>query len=164
MEPEDTIGSIRDQETSTIADVERLRALTVKFPKDSYLWDVLGDISQMIDSESVTSDFSLQCYLTAIAADPTYWQAHESLGHWYDLAEDFPLAQRHFLLAIEHGADDSVRVALASILAQMGLEADALAELDRCEDPNAEIVLDMRREIAEGYHDPDNDDELTNAE
>lgn len=164
MEPDDTIDSIREQETWTIAHVERLRALTVTYPEDSYLWDVLGDISQMIDSESTTNDFSLQCYLTAIAADPAYWPAHESLGHWYDLAENFPLAQRHFLLAIEHGADDSARVALASVHSQMGLRSDAFAELDRCEDQQAEIVLDMRREIAEGYHDPDNDDELTKAE
>jgi tetratricopeptide (TPR) repeat protein len=164
MEPDDTIDAIREKETWTLADVERLRALTVTYPNDSYLWDVLGDIAQMVDSEALPDDFSLQCYLAAVAADPSYSPAHESLGHWYDLAENFPLAQRHFLLALEHEADDSIRVALASVLAQMGLKADAFAELDRCEDQDAEIVLEMRHEIAEGYHDPDNGDELTKTE
>lgn len=86
----------------------------------------------------------------AVRIDPDYAQAHNSLGYWYDIAADFPLAKYHFERAIALGAGDIARVGLARVLAQMGFDDDAFATLDACDNPAGESATELRREIAEG--------------
>lgn len=161
MEPDDTIDAIRARGQSwTVADVDRLLVLLERFPDDPYLLDVLGDASQLVDHPTLADDFAFQCYQRAVAADPTCWTAHVSLGHWYDIAEDFPKSEQHFRKAIELGAGDQARIALASVIAQMGDRDAAFKLLDECEDSDDFDVATMRSEIADGMHDPvlaDND-------
>jgi hypothetical protein len=150
MEPDDTIDAIRSQDRWTSADVDRLRDLSGDFPDDPYLWDTLGDVSQMTDSSAVGNGFALNCYLNAVRADPDYGPAHNSLGYWHDIAAEFLLAKHHFERAIELGVGDVARVGLARVLAQMGCSDDASATLDSCDDPAGDSVVELRREIAEG--------------
>lgn len=165
MEPDDTIDAIRDQDRWTLADVNRLRDLTERYPDDPYLWDMLGDVSQMIDVSAVGSDFARDCYLNAVRVDPDYGQAHNSLGYWCDIAADFPLARHHFERAIELGVGDVARIGLARVLAQMGLDDDAFRMLDSCDNSADESVSELRREIADGLWGryPELDDGQTNC-
>lgn len=155
MEPDNTIDAIRARGQSwTVTDVDRLLIMLERFPDDPYLLDVLGDASQLVDHPSLSDDFALQCYKRAVAADPTYWTACVSLGHWYDISEDFTNSARHFRNAIELGAGDHARIALASVIAQMGDRDAAFKMLDECEDADDYDVATMRSEIADGMHDP----------
>ncbi len=149
MEPDDTIDAVRSKDAWSHADVDCLRDLAKQFPGDPYLWDVLGDVSQMVDQSAIGNEYSLRCYLNAIAADPKYGPAHNSLGHWYDIAEDYPKAKHHFEIAIDLGVGDPARIGLAQILAQMGFDNDAYAILDDCDDASVERVAQVRREIAD---------------
>ena len=162
MEPDNTIDAIRSKDAWTPADVERLRDLTESYPDDPYLWGILGDIAQMVDRSAIGNGYSLQCYLNAVAADPNYGPAHNSLGYWYDIAEDYVAAKRHFQIAIELGVGDTARIGLAKILAQMGHDDDAYKVLNGCDDTNSEHVAQVRREIAERLLGPyvDSDVEL----
>ena len=155
MEPDDTIDAIRARGQSwTIADVDRLLVLLERFPDDPHLLDVLGDASRLVAHPLLTDDFAFKCYGRAVAADPTYWTAHVSLGHWYDISEDLKKSEKHFRKAIELGAGDHARVALASVIAQMGDRDAAFKLLDECEDANDADIATMRSEIADGMHDP----------
>lgn len=149
IEPDDTIDAIRGKDSWSHSDIECLRDLTRQYPNDPYLWDTLGDIAQMVGFATIGNEFSLQCYLNAIAADPGYCPGHVSLGHWFDIAEDYPKAKHHFETAIAFGAGDAARIGLAQILAQMGRDDDAYAILDGCAEPDAERVAQVRKEIAE---------------
>jgi hypothetical protein len=81
MEPHDTINRIVSQECYSNADVSRLRSLTEDYPNDARLWDVLGDITQLVDGPITDRTASLECYKRSIACDPEYAPAHESLGY-----------------------------------------------------------------------------------
>lgn len=121
MEPHDSINAIRARgKCWTVADVDRLLELLGRFPDHLYRLDTLGDAPQLVDHPRLAKDFALQSYNHAVAADRTDWQTHVSLGHWYDIAEDFTHSIQHFRLVIEYGAGDSARIALASVFAQMG--------------------------------------------
>ncbi|WP_417735252.1 tetratricopeptide repeat protein [Rosistilla oblonga] len=135
-------------------DVDELVELASRFPDDPYLLDLLGDATQLVDHPSLDRDYSLRCYLQAIDRDPTYWPAYKSLGHWFDISEEFLKARLYFELAIEHGAGDRARIALASVLAQMGNKPMAFATLDQCDDNEDLDVTVMRDEIVDGLHDP----------
>ncbi len=119
MEPDDTIEAIRAKDVFTSTDVDCLRALTQQYPDDAYLWDVMGDVSQLVDLSSVGSEFARMCYLQSIRADPKYGPAHTSLGYWYDIDDNLAMAKKHFELAIEHGEGGSARDGLASVVTQM---------------------------------------------
>lgn len=158
MEPDATIDEIRRKDALTDKDVGRLRSLTRAYPRDPYLWDVLGDIIQLVDGPSPTSFSSLLCYLNAIEADPTYGQAYSSLGHWHDIAENYHLARAYFEIAIQFGEGDSARISLAKILAQLRLNIDAYAILNTCDDPASDRVATVRAEIADEMLGPYVDD------
>ncbi|TWT79655.1 hypothetical protein CA13_10610 [Planctomycetes bacterium CA13] len=148
MEPDDTIDAVRRKDIITLADVECLRTLTRTHPRDPYLWDVLGDIIQLADNQFAERYDSLDCYLNAIDADPEYGPAHNSLGYWHDIAENYTLARLHFETAIRLGAGDTARIGLAKILAQLRLDDDAYAILDTCDDPMSDRVAATRVDIA----------------
>lgn len=155
MEPDNTIDAIRARgQDWTVADVDRLLLLLKQYPNDPYLLDVLGDASRLVDHPSLGEDFALQCYNRAVEADPTYWTAHVSLGHWFDIAEDFTKSAHHFRIAIELGAGDHARIALASVVSQMGDRNAAFRLLDECEDSDDHEVATMRAEIVDGMHAP----------
>jgi tetratricopeptide (TPR) repeat protein len=116
MEPHDTIDRICRQECYSNADLSRLRSLTEVYPDDARLWDVLGDITQLVDGSSADRSESLECYKRSIACDPEYAPAHESLGYWYDIEARFELAAQHFRLAIDNGGGDTALIGYARVL------------------------------------------------
>ncbi len=155
MEPHDTINRIVSQECYSNADVSRLRSLTEDYPNDARLWDVLGDITQLVDGPITDRTASLECYKRSIACDPEYAPAHESLGYWYDIEAQFELAAQHFQLAIDNGGGDTAFIGCARVLEQLGRSDEARSAMDRCCDQSNPALLDLRAEIADGLWTPD---------
>ncbi|MCU0712334.1 MAG: tetratricopeptide repeat protein [Pirellula sp.] len=150
MEPFDTIDRIRLKDRHAFEDVQELRSLTISFPMEPELWDVLGDIMQICDSEIPIQE-SVKCYRQALKCDPTYASAYESLGWALDSHfNDFDNARRNFEIAISYGAGDSARIGLARVLAQMGETVDANQSLAECDDKTRADWIEMSREIREG--------------
>ncbi len=155
MEPHDTINRIRNQELYSTADVARLRSLTKYYPNDARLWDVLGDITQLVDAPITDRTESLECYKRSIACDPLYAPAHESLGYWYDIEAQYELAAQHFRLAIDSGGGDTALIGFARVLEQLGRSDEARSAMDQCRDQSNPTLLELRAEIADGYWTPD---------
>jgi tetratricopeptide (TPR) repeat protein len=150
MEPFDTIDRIRLQDRHTFEDVQELRSLSESYPTEPEIWDVLGDVMQICDSEIPIQE-SIDCYRQALECDPTFASAYESLGWALDsYFNDFANARQNFELAIEHGSGDSARIGLARVLAQMGETFRANQCLADCDDKNRRDWIEMSTEIREG--------------
>lgn len=153
MTPYQLIEELSEKEAYTAADLERVEAMLKKYPKSAELWEYFGDLMQMSDDEYPV-ERSQECYEKAIQCYPSFASAHESLGHLFDAyLDDFPKAEKCFLKAIEFGSGDSARIGLARVLAQMDREADALKQLDLCEDQANADLVELRGEIEEGRTD-----------
>ena len=155
MEPHDTIDRICRQECYSNADLSRLRSLTEVYPDDARLWDVLGDITQLVDGSFTDRSESLECYKRSIACDPEYAPAHESLGYWYDIEARFELAAQHFRLAIDNGGGDTALIGYARVLEQLGRSDKARSAMEQCHDQSNPTLLELRAEIADGLWTPD---------
>ena len=130
-------------------------ALTV----DSVKAAIAGMLSkgiQMVDTEP--SRYSLKdskiCYETAIARFPNDPEAYESLGFWYDIQNEFALAETCFRNAMERSNSDSPVLGLARVLAQMGRRSEALAALTQCSSPELPEAISLTEEIRNGDWSP----------
>ncbi|MFT3786815.1 MAG: hypothetical protein QM770_11720 [Tepidisphaeraceae bacterium] len=68
------------------------------YPHSATLWDMRGDLIQMGDASTPhTLDDALNSYQRAVEADPSFADAWESIGHFYDVHVDDELAaQKYF--------------------------------------------------------------------
>lgn len=150
-EPFDTIEEYRELDRYSKLDVERLLALSCKFPKCAQLWDFIGDVMQICDEDGYMIADAMNCYNQAIIADPDYAIAHESLGYAYDTYfDDFENAEKHFRRALDLGAGDDVKIGLARVLAQQDRTTEANDLLAACDERDTPKWNSLRDEIEQG--------------
>jgi tetratricopeptide (TPR) repeat protein len=121
-------------------------------PQSPKLWCLRGDLIQLFDIE-VQYEFAdiLHSYQQAVAVDPSFGEAYESIGYYYDvLEENLPVAEVAFRKAIELGMGLHSYFGLARVLAEQGKCEEALSVLapDYCPF-HGEIEIDILREEIE---------------
>lgn len=125
------------------------------FPDSSELLCLLGDLSQLSETETPLED-SLASYERAARLDPEWYEPHESIGFVCDLLEDYPRAEAAFRRAVELGGAADSYAGLARVLAQRGHpQSEVVALLDGCPFAQAPAVQKVRDEVAGGEWSPD---------
>ena len=158
MEPFDTIEELRRKDDYDESDITRLRALTNSNSNVADLWDFLGDVIHLVHfatGADVPSAEPLTCYQNAIKCDPSHAKAHESIGYYRDLFDEWDDSEKHFRLAIKCGGGDSALIGLARVLEQLGRHADAQNVLNDCIDQEGAKLVELRSEIDDGLWIPD---------
>ena len=142
---------------ATDEDIAKIQSFLDIGPDTARLWNFCGDAIQMVDTEP--SRYSLKdskiCYETAIARFPNDPEAYESLGFWYDIQNEFALAETCFRNAMERSNSDSPVLGLARVLAQMGRRSEALAALTQCSSPELPEAISLTEEIRNGNWPPE---------
>ncbi|RYG57182.1 hypothetical protein EON80_28565 [bacterium] len=121
------------------------------YPQSSKLWCMRGDLIQLGETESryQLSD-SLESCRRAIAVDPTFAEAYESVGYYFDvIEEDFPLSEDAFRQAVKLGAGKDSFIGLARVVAEQGRYEEALQLLttENCPFSGDLEVEKIRRQI-----------------
>lgn len=150
VEPYGTLEAISQRASFDTSDVQRMRDLATAFPDIAEVWDVLGDVIQLTHEGEIVATEPVDCYQRAVACDPTYAPAHESLGCYHDLLGEFDDAERHFRAAIKHDGGDSPLIGLARTLEQTGRHAEAIETMDLAKDQSDPALVELRSEIADG--------------
>jgi tetratricopeptide (TPR) repeat protein len=121
-------------------------------PQSPKLWCLRGDLIQLCDIEVKYQHIDiLHSYEQAIAIDPSFAEAYESIGYYYDVIdENFPKSEAAFCKAIESGMRLHSYVGLARVLAEQGKLDEALRVIapDYCPF-HSEIEIDILREEIE---------------
>lgn len=82
-----------------------------------------------------------RCYICAVELSPTSPDAHERLGDYYDLLNQYDDAENEYRVAIACGAGVESYRGLASVLAQQRRTSEALAVLDEDNCPFSDDML-----------------------
>jgi tetratricopeptide (TPR) repeat protein len=124
------------------------------FPASPGLLCIAGDLLRM--QENITDDDiakSIAYYEKAIEADSDWADAHEELGHIYDVYDNnFDRAISYFRKAISLGAGWTAYAGIAKSLVQDGFNTEALAELtpEKCPFWNHDSIQKVRNKIESG--------------
>jgi hypothetical protein len=116
----------------------------------------LGDLIQLADDATDPLEDALACYERAAAEDPTWSEAHESIGFYHDVhTQDFNAAEVAFRTALSLGSSEDAIVGLARVMAEKGYSRDEIyALLDSASDQASPQVCEMRSEIESGGWEP----------
>ncbi|MGI8543454.1 MAG: tetratricopeptide repeat protein [Aridibacter sp.] len=125
-----------------------------EYPESAKLWCLRGDLIQIGSSETnYELNDSLESYKKALEIDPSSFEAHESIGFFYDdHLGNYSLAEESFRKAIDLGAGEESYYGLARVLAQLNQTEDALKllEPDNYIYHNESEIKEIRDEISSG--------------
>jgi tetratricopeptide (TPR) repeat protein len=128
-----------------------LEEAVLSCPQSPKLWCLRGDLIQLFDDDQYEFTDILHSYQQAVAVDPSFGEAYECIGYYYDvLEEDLPVAEVAFRKAIELGMGLHSYFGLARVLAEQGKCEEALSILapDYCPF-HTEFEIDILREEIE---------------
>lgn len=134
------------------------------FPQSPKLWCMRGDLIQQGSEESAYAlEDALLSYERALAVNPMFAEAHESIGYYFDVIdEDFVRSEAAFLEAIRCGGGESSVAGLARVLAERGKPiSDILVMIDRHDIDHSSVLKEVREEIASGSWQPEQENEET---
>jgi tetratricopeptide (TPR) repeat protein len=123
-----------------------------------------GDLIQMsvLEANYELADAAAS-YRQAVAVNPLFGEAYESIGYYYDVIEEnFTVSETAFRKAVELKAGQNSYFGLARVLAEQGKREEVLQVLAPENCPfHSEFEIDiLRDEIAEGqYFHPEGDTE-----
>ena len=160
---------ITKTETEFIEEIDRLNsaekwtealrvaeAAILAYPGSADLQCAFGDLIQLSDDETYKAADALSAYQRAAELDPTFAEAYEEIGYYWDVCgDDFERAEAAFRRAIELGAGADSYAGLARVLAERGKDSPAiLSFLDQCPYAAAPEVRKIRAEIENGIWAP----------
>jgi tetratricopeptide (TPR) repeat protein len=128
-----------------------LEEAVLSYPQSPKLWCLRGDLIQLFDENQYEFADILHSYQQAVTVDPSFCEAYESIGYYYDVLEaDLPVAEVAFRKAIELGMGLHSYFGLARVLAEQGKREEALSILapDYCPF-HMEFEIDILREEIE---------------
>jgi tetratricopeptide (TPR) repeat protein len=122
------------------------------YPTSAKLRCQLGDLIQLSSGEKYRLEDALTSYEKAAGLDPSFSEAHESIGYFCDcVIEDLPRAELAFRKAIQMGAGVASYTGLARVLAELGEDRDPILRLlDDCPQAHSIEISEIRAEIREG--------------
>ncbi len=130
--------------------IEDALAAHPDFPK---LWCIRGDCIQLGPEDSPYSlEDALQSYEKALMIDPSFAEAHESIGYYFDVIDiDLDRSEAAFREAVRCGAGDSSVVGLARVLSERGHPTtQVLTFIDRHDVEQSPQLQEIREEIEGG--------------
>ena len=131
------------------------KALQV-FPHSAALWCLRGELIQLSDGSTLSSDDARASFEKAIELDPSFSSAYEEIGYYCDVvSKDFLRAEEAFRKAIALGAGGRSYEGLGRVLAQLGRMREALTLIRGCPHYDAKGTLrELEKEIEDGMWSP----------
>lgn len=121
------------------------------------LWWIRGDSIQLGPEDSPYSlEDALLSYEKALMIDPSFPEAHESIGFYFDVIDiDLGRSEAAFREAVRCGAGDSSVVGLARVLSELGHPTSRiLSFIDEHDLPHSPELQEIRDEIESGMWQP----------
>jgi tetratricopeptide (TPR) repeat protein len=151
----ETLEALYPQQEAASVEVLALAEKAVtEFPNSAKLWCIRGDLIQLGTSEAKYElNNALESYERAIAVDPSFAEAYESIGFFYDAVMDDPeSAEPAFRKAIEFGAGQNSYYGLARVLAELNQMEEALKILapESCPHQDDPDIKQIKDEIESG--------------
>jgi hypothetical protein len=126
-------------------------------PDSPKLWCIRGDCIQLGPEDSPYSlEDALLSYEKALMLDPSFPEAHESIGYYFDVIDiDLDRSEVAFREAVRCGAGDSSVVGLARVLSERGHPTpQVLSFIDRHDVERSPQLQEIREEIEGGMWHP----------